>query len=547
MFVLLSALQVTLIKHGQVMKDIKIQTKLNYWTKYEIFQLDIPETYNDPYNMQNYSLIVNFQATRAVQLVVCAYPTYHECIEDGYSVSFSNTTGAVQIDGYTNKLGLVSQQIYLMFSLSGRNAAASVTFQAQSVYILSPQSKTVIVAANQDLYLMAARCDQSSFILLIDSSAAICSSDNAHATLSTCEHVQTGKSSYAFNSPNKFTFITVFAASEDQILTVQMNIQTNVLNVNETNTRKIYLNQNCFIMNQIQFSKLTTFTFTQEVQNKSHQVVSEFIDSDNVSIEQSSQPIVQLMNFDLSVITSANVTVPIMPWTNDDIPFILVWLVVAKDLTQLRQNELKQIQSNHVVNNLVALPGTSNLQNLSYDIAFVGGETDLQFYVTHKYGMQCDSCTTKNGRCQLIIDNTTQIKVADNFLYYIIYSDFQSSIIYAPLQVMEPNMVVQDIVQRNNGSRYYRMKTKNIKYEQLQITSNDSTAFIKVVLSSSIYLPQITDNNVNIATGIGAVKLLIPDSIGSDELFFHVQNLAKNNIEVKIEFTQQQINERFNE
>ncbi|CAL6058243.1 Conserved_hypothetical protein [Hexamita inflata] len=546
MFVLLTALQLTAINHGEVMKDIKIQTKLNYWMKYEIFQLDVPETWNDLYNMQNYSLIVNFQATRAVQMVVCAYPTYYECIEDGYSMSFTNTTGTVQIDGYTNKLGLVSQQIYLMFSLVGRNAAASVTFQAQSVYILSPQQKTVIVAANQDLYLMAARCDQSSFNLLIDTSAVICSSSNAHATISTCEHVQTGESSYAFNSQNKYTFITVFAASEDQILTVQMNIQTSVLYVNETNIRKVYLNQNCFIMNQISFSKLTTFTFTQEVQNASYRqkVISEFIDSDNVSIDKTSQPIVQLMNFDLSVITSANVTFPIMPWTNDDVPFILVWFVVAKDLTQLKQNEVKQIQSNHVINNLVPLPGMSNSHNLSYDLAFVGGETDLQFYVTHKYDIQGDSCTKKNGRCQLIIDNTTQIKGADNFLYYIIYKDFQSSIIYSPLQVMEPNTIVQDIVQRNNGSRYYRMKTKNIKYEQLQITSNDSTAFIKVVISSSIYLPQVTDNNVNIATGIGAVKLLIPDSIGrSDELFFHVQNLAKNNIEVNIEFTQQKINE----
>ncbi|CAL6064542.1 Conserved_hypothetical protein [Hexamita inflata] len=544
MFVLLTALQLTAINHGEVMKDIKIQTKLNYWMKYEIFQLDVPETWNDPYNMQNYSLIVNFQATRAVQLVVCAYPTYYECIEDGYSMSFTNKTGTVQIDGYTNKLGLISQQIYLMFSLVGRNAAASVTFQAQSVYILSPQQKTVIVAANQDLYLMAARCDQSSFNLLIDSSAVICSSDNAHATLSTCEHVQTGESSYAFNSPNKYTFITVFAASEDQILTVKMNIQTNVLNVNETNARKVYLNQNCFIMNQIQFNKLITFTFTQEVQNVSRQkVISEFIDSNNVSIYITSQPIAQLMGFDLSVITSSNVTFPVMPWTNDDVPFILVWFVVAKDLQQLWQNEVKQIKSNHVINNLVALPGMSNSHNLSYDLAFVGGEKDIQFYATHKYDIQGDSCITKNGRCQLIIDNTTQSKVADNFIYYIIYKDFQSSIIYAPLQVMEPNTIVQDIVQRNYGSRYYRMKTKNIKNKQLQITSNDSTAFIKVVISSSIYLPQITDNNVNIATGIGAVKLLIPDQFDNDELFFHVQNSAKNNIEVIIGFTQQQINE----
>ncbi|CAL6067738.1 Conserved_hypothetical protein [Hexamita inflata] len=539
MFVLLNALQATLIRHGAVMRDIPIQTKQDDWMKYEIFQLDVPEATNDAQNMVGYSLVINFQASRAMGLVVCAFPTYLECTQDANALNFFNATGTVQIDGYAAKFGLTSPQIYVMFTLSGRNQVGSVTFQAQSVYILTPQSKPMKVAANQDLYLMTARCDGTSFSLLIDASATFCSNANAHVDRASCMNAQTGQTSYAFNNPDVYTFITVFATDVEQALTVEMDIRAGAFAVNETNVRKVYMNPNCYIMNSVALGKLTNYIYTQEIQNSSYRsnITSRLVDVDHNQIDETSQLIDSLTSTDFSVITHAKVSSPVMPWTNDEIPFLLLWFVVSKDLTELKADTVKEVASHHVLNNAVALPGMSNLQNLSYDLAFVGGEVDLSFYVTHKYGLLGDSCAVKNGRCQLLLDNNTQIKVADFILYYAVYGSFQSSVIYAPLQVMEPNTIVYDVVQKNQGSRYYRMKARDLLEGKLYVTSNDSTAPLAVVVSSAVYLPQKTDRAVQVAEGLGAVELVLKEgSFDNGEIFVHVQNAAKKNVEVQVEF-----------
>ncbi|CAL6067688.1 Conserved_hypothetical protein [Hexamita inflata] len=539
MFVLLNALQATLIRHGAVMRDIPIQTKQDDWMKYEIFQLDVPEATNDAQNMVGYSLVINFQASRAMGLVVCAFPTYLECTQDANALNFFNATGTVQIDGYAAKFGLTSPQIYVMFTLSGRNQVGSVTFQAQSVYILTPQSKPMKVAANQDLYLMAARCDGTSFSLLIDASATFCSNANAHVDRASCMNAQTGQTSYAFNNPDVYTFITVFATDVEQALTVEMDIRAGAFAVNETNVRKVYMNPNCYIMNSVALGKLTNYIYTQEIQNASYRsnITSRLVDVDHNQIDETSQLVRALTSTDFSVITHAKVSSPVMPWTNDEIPFLLLWFVVSKDLTELKADTVKEVASHHVLNNAVALPGMSNLQNLSYDLAFVGGEVDLSFYVTHKYGLLGDSCAVKNGRCQLLLDNNTQIKVADFILYYAVYGSFQSSVIYAPLQVMEPNTIVYDVVQKNQGSRYYRMKARDLLEGKLYVTSNDSTASLAVVVSSAVYLPQKTDRAVQVAEGLGAVELVLKEgSFDNGEIFVHVQNAAKKNVEVQVEF-----------
>ncbi|CAL6086418.1 Conserved_hypothetical protein [Hexamita inflata] len=539
MFVLLNALQATPIRHGAVMRDIQIQTKQDDWMKYEIFQLDVPEATNDAQNMVGYSLVINFQASRAMGLVVCAFPTYLECTQDANALNFFNATGTVQIDGYAAKFGLTSPQIYVMFTLSGRNQVGSVTFQAQSVYILTPQSKPMKVAANQDLYLMAARCDGTSFSLLIDASATFCSNANAHVDRASCMNAQTGQTSYAFNNPDVYTFITVFATDVEQALTVEMDIRAGAFAVNETNVRKVYMNPNCYIMNSVALGKLTNYIYTQEIQNASYRsnITSRLVDVDHNQIDETSQLVRALTSTDFSVITHAKVSSPVMPWTNDEIPFLLLWFVVSKDLTELKADTVKEVASHHVLNNAVALPGMSNLQNLSYDLAFVGGEVDLSFYVTHKYGLLGDSCAVKNGRCQLLLDNNTQIKVADFILYYAVYGSFQSSVIYAPLQVMEPNTIVYDVVQKNQGSRYYRMKAKDLLEGKLYVTSNDSTAPLAVVVSSAVYLPQKTDRAVQVAEGLGAVELVLKEgSFDNGEIFVHVQNAAKKNVEVQVEF-----------
>ncbi|CAL6086430.1 Conserved_hypothetical protein [Hexamita inflata] len=539
MFVLLNALQATLIRHGAVMRDIPIQTKQDDWMKYEIFQLDVPEATNDAQNMVGYSLVINFQASRAMGLVVCAFPTYLECTQDANALNFFNATGTVQIDGYAAKFGLTSPQIYVMFTLSGRNQVGSVTFQAQSVYILTPQSKPMKVAANQDLYLMAARCDGTSFSLLIDASVTFCSNANAHVDRASCMNAQTGQTSYAFNNPDVYTFITVFATDVEQALTVEMDIRAGAFAVNETNVRKVYMNPNCYIMNSVALGKLTNYIYTQEIQNASYRsnITSRLVDVDHNQIDETSQLVRALTSTDFSVITHAKVSSPVMPWTNDEIPFLLLWFVVSKDLTELKADTVKEVASHHVLNNAVALPGMSNLQNLSYDLAFVGGEVDLSFYVTHKYGLLGDSCAVKNGRCQLLLDNNTQIKVADFILYYAVYGSFQSSVIYAPLQVMEPNTIVYDVVQKNQGSRYYRMKAKDLLEGKLYVTSNDSTAPLAVVVSSAVYLPQKTDRAVQVAEGLGAVELVLKEgSFDNGEIFVHVQNAAKKNVEVQVEF-----------
>ncbi|CAL6066393.1 Conserved_hypothetical protein [Hexamita inflata] len=539
MFVLLNALQATPIRHGAVMRDISIQTKQDDWMKYEIFQLDVPEATNDAQNMVGYSLVINFQASRAMGLVVCAFPTYLECTQDANALNFFNATGTVQIDGYAAKFGLTSPQIYVMFTLSGRNQVGSVTFQAQSVYILTPQSKPVKVAANQDLYLMAARCDGTSFSLLIDASATFCSNANAHVDRASCMNAQTGQTAYAFNNPDVYTFITVFATDVEQALTVEMDIRAGAFAVNETNVRKVYMNPNCYIMNSVALGKLTNYIYTQEIQNASYRsnITSRLVDVDHNQIDETSQLVRAITSTDFSVITHAKVSSPVMPWTNDEIPFLLLWFVVSKDLTELKADTVKEVASHHVLNNAIALPGMSNLQNLSYDLAFVGGEVDLSFYVTHKYGLLGDSCAVKNGRCQLLLDNNTQIKVADFILYYAVYGSFQSSVIYAPLQVMEPNTIVYDVVQKNQGSRYYRMKAKDLLEGKLYVTSNDSTAPLAVVVSSAVYLPQKTDRAVQVAEGLGAVELVLKEgSFDNGEIFVHVQNAAKKNVEVQVEF-----------
>ncbi|CAL6066386.1 Conserved_hypothetical protein [Hexamita inflata] len=539
MFVLLYALQATPIRHGAVMRDIQIQTKQDDWMKYEIFQLDVPEATNDAQNMVGYSLVINFQASRAMGLVVCAFPTYLECTQDANALNFFNATGTVQIDGYAAKFGLTSPQIYVMFTLSGRNQVGSVTFQAQSVYILTPQSKPMKVAANQDLYLMAARCDGTSFSLLIDASATFCSNANAHVDRASCMNAQTGQTAYAFNNPDVYTFITVFATDVEQALTVEMDIRAGAFAVNETNVRKVYMNPNCYIMNSVALGKLTNYIYTQEIQNASYRsnITSRLVDVDHNQIDETSQLVRALTSTDFSVITHAKVSSPVMPWTNDEIPFLLLWFVVSKDLTELKADTVKEVASHHVLNNAVALPGMSNLQNLSYDLAFVGGEVDLSFYVTHKYGLLGDSCAVKNGRCQLLLDNNTQIKVADFILYYAVYGSFQSSVIYAPLQVMEPNTIVYDVVQKNQGSRYYRMKAKDLLEGKLYVTSNDSTAPLAVVVSSAVYLPQKTDRAVQVAEGLGAVELVLKEgSFDNGQIFVHVQNAAKKNVEVQVEF-----------
>ncbi|CAL6067696.1 Conserved_hypothetical protein [Hexamita inflata] len=102
---------------------------------------------------------------------------------------------------------------------------------------------------------------------------------------------------------------------------------------------------------------------------------------------------------------------------------------------------------------------------------------------------------------------------------------------------MEPNTIVYDVVQKNQGSRYYRMKARDLLEGKLYVTSNDSTAPLAVVVSSAVYLPQKTDRAVQVAEGLGAVELVLKEgSFDNGEIFVHVQNAAKKNVEVQVEF-----------
>ncbi|CAL5991060.1 Conserved_hypothetical protein [Hexamita inflata] len=506
MFIVLNVLHLTVIQHGIVNHNVQIKAKQND-INYEMFQLYIPETRFDDQNSPYYSLIVNYRATVEMELIICTFSIYEQCIHDDNAHNYINITGSIQIDNYAIKFNLTdTDKIFVIFRLLDNNIDGSVTFQAQSVIVMTPQIQIMNIKANQDLYLMLVKCNDPTLQLVIDQSAMFCMEANAHIDKLSCINPQSGRSSYFINNP-------------DMII------------------QKVYMNPNCYINNSVHIGYQKHYIFTQEIQNSSYygKISSQIFDTSNNWIETTQQPINSLTSSDITIISHATVSTPIMPWTTDKIPYLEVWFLVSKTLNQLKENNITIIKSNMVFHNNISR-AVSNMQNLSYSLAFIGGVDSHYFQVTNKYDSVGDSCVVKNGWCQLIIDYISQIGVADNILYYVIFENFQSTILYAPQHNIEPNIIVHDIVAQNS-SRYYRMKTKDISEGKLKITSNDSIAPINVIVSTKINLPQINDSSVQVVNGIGNVEIVINnDSFSSGDMFIHVQNGANLDIQVQISF-----------
>ncbi|CAL6037768.1 Conserved_hypothetical protein [Hexamita inflata] len=553
MFVLSKALQLTTIQHGQVMRDIQINTKLNETMKYEMFKLDFPELrIINPYNTQ-YQLFVDFQASCEVELIFCEFPNYDDCVNDQFNIEMTNTTGTqlINIEHYVNPES-ETFSYYLMFRLSGENAVGQVTFQAQSVIILIPQQDmTVMVEPQIDMYLMIITCDKKPFNFTIDTTAQICSDKNAHVNKQSCSNIQTGQQ-FTFNNPNLYTFITIFATSELQELRVQYNFKADTLAMNEPTVRKVYLNPNCFTLNSLaQESNSEYVGITQEVLNVSYILdVCSFPIFEGYNHFEGCE--LQIWGFDntntgSTIFSHSRIYFPVMPWTNDEVPYLLVEFVTAINLKLLYQ----KIEWKVTDKSALYFEAPDQNQNLSYSLAFVG-MNNISIQVTERFekqGIQCKKLN--NGRCQLIIDNSTQIQITDKQYYYVFSDNLESRIFCAPIQAIEPNTPVN--VQLNTGrvsQQYYRVKTENFVSGKLILSCTKAyfkckKAFFKIVASTSEYIPQMMDQDILIASGLGVVELVLSQDALTNEIFFCIINQGNSGFQVQIQFVGQLKDEQY--
>ncbi|CAL6106268.1 Conserved_hypothetical protein [Hexamita inflata] len=557
MFVLLKALQLTTIQHGQVMRDIQINTKLNETMKYEMFKLDFPELrIINPYNTQ-YQLFVDFQASCEVELIFCEFPNYDDCVNDQFNIEMTNTTGTqlINIEHYVNPES-ETFSYYLMFRLSGENAVGQVTFQAQSVIILIPQQEmTVMVEPQIDMYLMIITCDKKPFNFTIDTTAQICSDKNAHVNKQSCSNIQTGQQ-FTFNNPNLYTFITIFATSELQELRVQYNFKADTLSLNESTVRKVYLNPNCFTLNSLsKESNSENVGITQEVLNVSY-TIDQF-DVCSFPIFEGQYNLFEGCEFQVwryynpnigsTIFSYSRIYFPVMPWTNDEVPYLLVEFVIAINLRLLYQ----KIVWKATAISALYFEAPDQSQNLSYGLAFVG-MNNISIQVTDRFekqGVQCKKLN--NDRCQLIIDNSTQIQIADKQYYYVFSDNLESRILCAPIQAIEPNTPVNvKSISGQYQQQYYRVKTENFisgklilsclfNMHDIQAYFTCKKAFFKIVASASEYLPQIMDQDILIASGLGVVELVLSEDVLTNEIFFCIINQSNSDFQVQIQFVGQ--------
>ncbi|CAL5984573.1 Conserved_hypothetical protein [Hexamita inflata] len=540
MFVL--CLQAVVIQHGYVYHDIELKTKLQTYVYYDIFQLNVPEVLNDADNLIDYHLMLSFDTLEPIKVHICTDDSYDKCINGQRTLSYHSSSEVIQISSYAV---LTGSKVYILFE--SMNFNSKVSFQVQNEIVLTPQAKQFTVAANQDLYLTAARCDGTSFNLLLDPLVQFCVSDNAHVAKKDCPQIQSGKTSYTFENPKLYTFITVFATDVQQTTNIQMDIHAGEYQVNTTNVRKIYRNQNCYIMNRVVLGKIQSYIYTQEIQNTSYRksVTSKLVNEDQNQIDETTQLIDSLTSGDFSIISSSQETAAVMPWLEIEYPILLLWFVISPDLSQLKENQIKQVQSHMVFDYSPKAPGKCNTKDLNYSLAFTAGSSN--FYVTNKYGTLGDSCVNIDGRCQVLLEGNTQIKVAENVLYYALFNSFSDdNIISAPLQTIEVNTLIQDLIPKQS-SRYYRANVKDLHLVMLQLQSNYSVGKIKIISSSTIYLPQDNDPRVKVAEAMGQIKFKIIDQ---NEVFIHIINEALQNIEIQLQlipsnvFTQLLVNQQ---
>ncbi|CAL6078127.1 Conserved_hypothetical protein [Hexamita inflata] len=388
---LLRTTQITPINHGVVMRDIRIGTKQANNIYYEIFQLDIPEISSDVSNILDYSLMLSYDSYNIEYVYICQYDTFELCTSSENTIIYENSSNVIQINNFAAKFDPEINQLYILFRTRVYNS--DVSFQIQTEIILTPQAKQFTIAANQDLYLTAARCDGTSFNLLLEQQIQFCVSDNAHVAKKDCPQVQSGKTWYTFENPKLYTFITVFATNVQQTTNIQMDIHASEFQVNTTNVRKIYRNQNCYIMNHVVLGKIQSYIYTQEIQNTSYRnsISSRLINKENNQIDETTQLIDSLTSDDFSVISNSKNNARIMPWSNREISFLLLWFVVSTDLIQLKQNQITKVSSHMVFDHTPSAPGKCNAKNLIYSLAFSAG-VNTNFYVTNKYGSIGDSC-----------------------------------------------------------------------------------------------------------------------------------------------------------
>ncbi|CAL5995485.1 Conserved_hypothetical protein [Hexamita inflata] len=540
MFVL--CLQAIVIQHGYVYHNIELKTKLQTYVYYDIFQLDVPEVLNDADNFIDYHLMLSFDTSEPIKVHICTDDSYDKCINGQKTLSYHSSSEVIQISSYAV---LTGSKVFILFE--SMNFNAKISFQVQNEIVLTPQAKQFTIAVNQDLYLTAARCDGTSFNLLLDPQVQFCVSNNAHVAKKDCQQVQSGKTSYTFENPKLYTFITIFATDVQQTTNIQMDIHAGEFQVNTTNVRKIYRNQNCYIMNHVVLGKIQSYIYTQEIQNISYRksVTSKLVNEDQNQIDETTQLIDSLTSGDFSIISSSLETATIMPWLEREYPILLLWFVISPDLRQLKENQIKQVQSHMVFDYSPRAPGKCNTKDLNYSLAFSAGSSN--FYITNKYGTLGDSCVNIDGRCQVLLEGNSQIKVAENILYYALFNSFSDDkIISAPLQTIEVNTLIQDLIPKQS-SRYYRAKIKDINLVMLQLSSNYFVGKIKIITSSTIYLPQDSDPRVKVAEAMGQIKFKIIDQ---NEVFIHVINEALQNIEIQLElipsnmFTQLLVNQQ---
>lgn len=77
--------------------------------------------------------------------------------------------------------------MYLLFTAHANNIV-TVDFQVENVVLMQPYEKNYTVQSNQDLYMLATKCDRGTYTIEVSSTEAIlCVSDDvAHMSKSNC-------------------------------------------------------------------------------------------------------------------------------------------------------------------------------------------------------------------------------------------------------------------------------------------------------------------------------------------------------------------------
>lgn len=140
--------------------------------------------------------------------------------------------------------------------------------------------------------------------------------------------------------------------------------------------------------------------------------------------------------------------------------------------------------------------------------------------------------------CQLLLTNeTTQITVGDEQLYYVVNDKMSSDykIRYSQVYTIHENQIIYDS-SSESGARYYQLSVAKLTEGKLIVKSfTDGVAF-DVTYSSTVVLPQPSDDGTKTTSGTNSVEMEIDKDAMNQHTELYIQVHSNVSCSYSIEF-----------